>query len=687
MEEPLEGNAGREQRILLRRQRVEEKVAAMRAQEEGNEAMEARKERKIGRGKQQVIESRKRLTALRTRTDVAVTQVKVTALQKERQRRETEEERRKELRKDMLVEAEQSAANNAQVASHWSELFSIEVPQDLWKAIQQQREACAKIVESKDKLVDDLRGELASKHEDFTRLLKRHQDEMDTLLTAMAAQHRETQAAYSHELQQIEDAFLLEQEELLAANKQEISALMDKRFNSEQQFQERTRELAEQYHKALDDLMVKDAEDYNKLKVNREGLIQIQEQHLEAMRATYQLNNEKLEYNYRVLVERDHENKNTINKQKRKIARQRDILSTLKARYHELDRKYQEENMRLTEEYKRVTELFKDLQSKFRHFEESDLKIYQEVWAVNDEVVAELVQRVLRADKTIHEQLLGWGWRPPHENTFQSPWEQIEKDMQTLATEADGEGEGAESAARQKLQERLQERKYMGLLSLLLDEAGFLIEARAKALLNTLPADEQGRVAVDAVLNALGVQDVETLDALVEHLSLKGRGRGLHSKSGASRLVPKESQKSEHSASPSTTAHQKDDEELEEWVPRDEVVQRLKVFVEQEGNQARSVKSKPGAASKVSVMTKRMMEKERLYWNNMTNVVSERGVRVWAALERKLQGYLKMLKHRQSRLEEVDSLQAQNDELRNLLAQYLSSRVNEELCLPPAHVM
>eukprot|EP00983_Pelagomonas_calceolata_P114018 1160051-Pelagomonas_calceolata.AAC.3 len=30
--------------------------------------------------------------------------------------------------------------------------------------------------------------------------------------------------------------------------------------------------------------------------------------HAQAMRATYQLNTEKLEYNYRVLVERDHEN-------------------------------------------------------------------------------------------------------------------------------------------------------------------------------------------------------------------------------------------------------------------------------------------------------------------------------------------------------------------------------------------
>ncbi len=56
----------------------------------------------------------------------------------------------------------------------------------------------------------------------------------------------------------------------------------------------------------------------------------------------YQLNTEKLEYNYRVLVERDHENQATINQQKRKISRQRDILSGLKGRYAETDRKYLE---------------------------------------------------------------------------------------------------------------------------------------------------------------------------------------------------------------------------------------------------------------------------------------------------------------------------------------------------------
>ena len=51
-------------------------------------------------------------------------------------------------------------------------------------------------------------------------------------------------------------------------------------------------------------MQAKDAEDYNKLKIKLETDIQTLEQQLEAMRATYLLNTEKLEYNYRVLTER-----------------------------------------------------------------------------------------------------------------------------------------------------------------------------------------------------------------------------------------------------------------------------------------------------------------------------------------------------------------------------------------------
>lgn len=50
-------------------------------------------------------------------------------------------------------------------------------------------------------------------------------------------------------------------------------------------------------------------------------ILQILEQQLQQMRATYQLNQEKLEYNFQVLKKRDEENTITKSQQKRKITR------------------------------------------------------------------------------------------------------------------------------------------------------------------------------------------------------------------------------------------------------------------------------------------------------------------------------------------------------------------------------
>ena len=49
--------------------------------------------------------------------------------------------------------------------------------------------------------------------------------------------------------------------------------------------------------------------------------MQIMEQQLQQLRATYQLNQEKLEYNFQVLKKRDDENTITKSQQKRKITR------------------------------------------------------------------------------------------------------------------------------------------------------------------------------------------------------------------------------------------------------------------------------------------------------------------------------------------------------------------------------
>ena len=71
----------------------------------------------------------------------------------------------------------------------------------------------------------------------------------------------------------------------------------------------------------LEELRTIDAEDYNKLKIKLETDIQVLEQQLAQMRGTYQLNMEKLEYNYQVLKKREEENAVILAAQKRRVTK------------------------------------------------------------------------------------------------------------------------------------------------------------------------------------------------------------------------------------------------------------------------------------------------------------------------------------------------------------------------------
>ena len=61
---------------------------------------------------------------------------------------------------------------------------------------------------------------------------------------------------------------------------------------------------------------------------------------MEDMKAVYRLNEEKLEFNHKVLKEREKVNSNTIAGLKNKDRRSRDILSTVKEKFDTQSKEY-----------------------------------------------------------------------------------------------------------------------------------------------------------------------------------------------------------------------------------------------------------------------------------------------------------------------------------------------------------
>ena len=192
-----------------------------------------------------------------------------------------------------------SGKQNAAVEMRWAELLEQNMPQELQRDILDQKAACSSIIASKDGLISDFQTQLKGKDEEYVKSLKQQADDVTALLARMRGEFKELQDEYEAELDAIEESFLLEREQKLSANKAAIDALFDQRREMELGFMEAKQQRQEAYQAEIEALLTRDGEEYNKLKVKLETDIQTLEQQLEEMRATYQLNTEKLEYNYR----------------------------------------------------------------------------------------------------------------------------------------------------------------------------------------------------------------------------------------------------------------------------------------------------------------------------------------------------------------------------------------------------
>merc|ERR550519_759744 len=114
--------------------------------------------------------------------------------------------------------------------------------------------------------------------------------------------------------------------------------MMTARADKEQEYMRARERRVEDYEQQLQQLRIQDAEEYNTVKIKLETDVQILEQQLQQMKATYQLNQEKLEYNFQVLKKRDDENTITKSQQKRKITRLQDLLNNLRLKLNKQEK-------------------------------------------------------------------------------------------------------------------------------------------------------------------------------------------------------------------------------------------------------------------------------------------------------------------------------------------------------------
>ena len=110
---------------------------------------------------------------------------------------------------------------------------------------------------------------------------------------------------YAHELQEIENAFKMERSQILENNEKEINDLFKQHKDLEEKFLDKRAQDEEEYAKQLEELRTNDANEQQTQKIRLEKEMQILEKCMEDMKAVYKLNEEKLEFNHKVLKERE----------------------------------------------------------------------------------------------------------------------------------------------------------------------------------------------------------------------------------------------------------------------------------------------------------------------------------------------------------------------------------------------
>merc|ERR1719321_2408157 len=479
------------------------------------------------------------------------------------------------------------------------------------------------------------------------------------LIARMRSQYEQLRTEYEEQLDTIENAFIQERTELREKHKIEMEELFEKRKRMEENdFLEERQTREREFQMKTDTLRINHADEFNHSKIALERSIQDLEQHLEKMMAMYQLNKEKLEYNLQVLTERYKEHSAIQSQYKNRLNRLRETLNTLMSRYHKMDSTYRENNVELTGEYKRLTQQFQDLQEKFRHFEQADDRQFREIWQLNEANVRQLITKVLDADRIIHEQQLGLEWTAPREDQLLQELETFSEAGTTTgkstAKESEEQGPGASG--------KFSIGKVKKVLDLIKEETTFLLDMKIREQMQELPPEQRDVMQIDAVLRYIGVESQDDVDLLV----------------GQFYQGP-------------------DDDDENCTVDADEVLNLLKAYqLEKENLAAQDVapdkkKKKSqgkaiGSESEAERKARRRKE-EKKFWEKMAHVIPEMNTRVWASLDKFLIKYYDLLQKRATNIDQAVAMQKQNEELKALLDQYLSSKVNEELQVPPTHVI
>lgn len=590
-------------------------------------------------GDQRAADLHYEMAAARNANVTTATLQRVTAEAQEAQRRQRAQDaqtRLADLQASGGVDAQHGALN-----LQFEALYRIGVPHELHKATEAQQKDCAALVDVKEKLIGELRGQLRERETEYVELLRRNKAQVNQLIDTMRASTDSYLQQYTRKQAELEKMYEAERAELLEKCAEEVKELVKTRRTKESEYRKRREHKLNDAQAQLEERYESGYEGFNDAKRDHQSDVHGLRAELEKSKADYLLNGERLTYNLQVLRERVKENRSAQAQYKKMIARLQETLASLLARYQDAEKRFQRTNTELTTQLHRADQQYTDTQSKFAAFEKKDKRKYMQLWKMHHDKCQALAQECLQADRVVYEDLLRMPWQPPALHY----WPREEMEVEAPKEEAD------EETAQQASEVNLSEAAQM-LFAILKSQAPFLVDANVHEAIRGVEGTTEEQAGVEGILTTLRLQKTSDVENMLEYF-----------------LVENE-------------------DETVALINPQEALKALKAYLADRAAAESKAKQSTGksltqTAAATTSPAVRQREAEKEYWRNMAATVSKEHLQVWEALEDGLSQYLAQLQQRKQLIGETDTLRAQNSELRELIQQYMHSDINYELHAPP----
>jgi dynein regulatory complex protein 1 len=319
----------------------------------------------------------------------------------------------------------------------------------------------------------------------------------------------------------------------------------------------------------------------------------------------------------------------------------------------------------------------------------ADVDRYNEIKEMNQAEIEELKQKIIKCDKIIHMQQLGVVWEPHQlpvdpagtgttedgkDSDTVNKEKEVSKDHnqteigQSKNESVGGRGDDVTASRREPIEEDVvPEADTHAIINIVLRETDFLLDDKIMEEISLEKPKEQLLDKLNVLRKVLAIQDSSELKKLIYTLYYQAR----HDEDP-------EEEKDDEEDEEKKEYGEDDISELEDKYDKDKLIMVLTRFIDEKKNHVvlnTSDIQKKKQFEKEEKEKKQLTEKQ--YWENLTKVLPDETEQVWRVLDKIGSRYYQLLLDRHKLIEETTELHNQNDELQNLLNQYL--KVNHNL--------